>query len=137
MIALEETETEVGSCSARKTDRVPGKSRGAVRAVSTKMRRRKGNLFTSRKIAKGARCEKRTRACCVEDAFLWRACLVMNARACGDVSLVCRARRDCPVIMAFASARHTNADTAVLAELKATLRHLQRIFGTTQHAGRL
>ena len=26
MIALEETETEVGSCSARKTDRVPGKS---------------------------------------------------------------------------------------------------------------
>ena len=72
MIALEETETEVGSCSARKTDRVPGKSRGAVRAESTKMRRRNSKPLTSRKIAKGARCEKRTRACCVEDAFLWR-----------------------------------------------------------------
>ena len=42
---------------------------GAVRAASTKMRRRKGNLFTSRKIAKFVRSERRARACWVKMRF--------------------------------------------------------------------
>ena len=63
MIALEETETEVGSCSARKTDRVPGKSRGAVRAVSTKMRRRNSKPFHEQKNSE--RCALRKADACL------------------------------------------------------------------------
>ena len=100
---------------------------GAVRAVSTKMRRRTLNLFTSRKQAKFVRSERRARACWVKMRFPGVVELARSARTCGDESAVCRASRDCFVIRAFANSRHIADRHRCPRRPEANLRHLQRI----------